>query len=223
MVGSKKRFVLPALAIAATMSLGTVSGALAAPKKKTVVKVKVVKGPRGPVGKTGPAGATGPAGVPGAAGATGPAGAAGIAGTAAAIVVSGGQKAVGGDVTTTGTAVGTLAGLAPGAYFVSARVTLTGADSPANGQADVTCSLAVGGVTHAATTTINDADGSKGAHAAVVELSGSATLTAAGSAVLTCTKVLFTTVPPGTIATVAASQVAISAIKVGSETHPALG
>ncbi len=224
MVGSKKRFVLPALAIAATMSLGTVSGAVAATKKKTVVKVKVVKGPRGPIGKTGPAGATGPAGTPGAVGATGPAGAAGVAGTAAAIVVSGGQKAGPIDVATASTSLGSLP-LAAGAYYVSARVTLTGTGAlTVQGQSDVTCTLTIGGVTQTAATTINDPDGSKGSHAATVTLGGGQTLAAAGAAVLACSKVpaVFTAPPVALDATVSATNVSITAIKVGTESHAAL-
>jgi Collagen triple helix repeat (20 copies) len=158
-----------------TNSVGTgqlKAGAVTAGKiaKKTRQQLQGQRGPtgpQGPQGKTGAKGTTGAAGAKGATGAKGDTGTAGANGTGPAFEVFGTNKAIPGQVV--------AQTLAPGAYVLSADLSLTNASGAT---AEVVCTLAGGGEMKA--TIPNTAS-------ATMSLSISSTFGAATAVALSCT------------------------------------
>ena len=223
-----ERYGTPAaVAVAVSLAIGTIGGAAAAAKLITGSQVKngsltgadikngsigkadlssslTTGGAIGERGAAGPAGPAGPAGAAGAAGAVGPSSAKSVSTTAST------------PVATTDTTVGTLA-LDPGSYVVFARTTLatTGTATDA-GASLVTCQLKVGVATSKGGAAINDPNGSKATTHASVSVQAVQTLAAAATVTFSCAKAVL--VAPGITvdAAIGASDVTVTAIKVGS-------
>ena len=222
-----ERYGTPAaVAVAVSLAIGTIGGA-AAVKAKLITGSQVKNGSltgadikNGSIGKADLAanaltgGATGPTGPAGPAGAAGAAGAAGVAGA----IGPSSAKSVSTTVSTnvaTNTQIGSLS-LDPGSYVVLARTSLSGAVAPAAGASVVTCQLAVGAAISKGHASINDAEGTKATTTASISVQAVQTLAAAGTATFTCSKVQIVATGVTADATVGASDVTITAIKVGA-------
>jgi hypothetical protein len=117
-----------------TISRGILGTVATAHNKNSIVYLRMIVGPQGPIGATGPTGAVGPTGATGAVGATGPTGATGSTGATGAVGATGATGATGstgvagptgatGSAGPTGATGATGAAGAAGAYSISRHST----------------------------------------------------------------------------------------------------